>query len=184
MTLPHLISKINPVKMFSLKPRFKTTPKLGPLHYKDHHFKVPFHWFYLYLYSIVRPPHYKDHFPPDQVVVSITEFYYIYMTKHAYIVPFNSPNIYIWNFPSVWWCIHGLYEPSIHGTLMELLKCLTYYIYNLQSIWQHVITSCSSNRMSMCQQTQYIYLVLCSLCRVIIRYSFGLLGNTRSCTST
>ena len=38
----------------TVKPRFKTTSKLRPLHY----FKVPFHWFLLYLYSVVRPPHY------------------------------------------------------------------------------------------------------------------------------
>ena len=67
------------IYIYIVKPRFKTTPKLGPLHHKDHHFKVPFHWFLLYLYSIVRPPHYKDHFSSDQVVVSITECYCIYI---------------------------------------------------------------------------------------------------------
>ena len=59
----------------TVKPRFKTTPKLRPHHYQDHHLKVPFHWFLLYLNSIVRPPHYKDHFFSDQVVALIVEFY-------------------------------------------------------------------------------------------------------------
>ena len=27
----------------TVKPRFKSIPKLRPLYYKDHHFKVPFH---------------------------------------------------------------------------------------------------------------------------------------------
>ena len=50
---------------------FKTMLKLRPLHYQDH--QVPFHWFILDLNSIVRPPHYKDHFSSNQGVVLVSE---------------------------------------------------------------------------------------------------------------
>ena len=69
----------------TVKPRFKTTLKLRPLHYSDHHFKVPFHSFLLYLNSKVRPPHYKDHFASDQVVVLIAEFYCILVYWTCYL---------------------------------------------------------------------------------------------------
>ena len=61
--------------LYTLEPRFKTTPKLRPLHIKTTILESHFIDFFFYLNSILRPPHYKDYFSSDKVVVLMAEFY-------------------------------------------------------------------------------------------------------------